>query len=59
MMKTIVPIIVYLIALVISVFLPASEGYDTFRWKLLVGQAYAIPALIITILIIYFINKKS
>ncbi len=38
--------------------LPASEGYDTMSWKLLVGQIYALPILFIAILFSLILNKK-
>ncbi|WP_338838587.1 DUF4017 family protein [Kurthia gibsonii] len=51
--------IVYLIACGIIILLPASPGYDVWSWKLLVGQVYAIPAFIITLLILYFLGSKK
>ncbi|QOY38724.2 DUF4017 family protein [Anaerobacillus isosaccharinicus] len=42
---------VYLIVNLIAVSIPASEGYDSFGWKLLVGQIYAIPVLIVAVLV--------
>ncbi|MEK5080770.1 DUF4017 family protein [Solibacillus sp. FSL W7-1436] len=57
-MKKIIPISVYLIVCLIAVILPASDGYNTIGWKLLIGQVYAIPALFIAILISVFLNKK-
>lgn len=58
MMKNILPLIVYLFVCLIAVFLPASDGYHTIGWKLLIGQMYAIPALIVTILVFLFLNKR-
>ena len=59
MLKIILPILIYIIVCVASIFLPSSEGYDTILWKLLVGQVYAIPSLIITILLMFFINENK
>lgn len=56
MMKIIIPLLVYSIFCIIAVFLPASDGYNTIGWKLLIGQIYAIPALIVTVLVW---SKKS
>jgi len=58
MMKKIIPLLVYLLVCLIAVILPASEGYNTIGWKLLVGQIYAIPALIIAILFSKFLGKR-
>ena len=49
-----VPIIVYIFVVVICLILPSSEGYDTFLWKLLIAQIYAIPSLIVA----FFVTKK-
>ncbi|MEK5185377.1 DUF4017 family protein [Solibacillus sp. FSL W7-1324] len=57
-MKKIIPLLVYLLVCLIAVILPASEGYNTIGWKLLVGQIYAIPALIIAILFSIFLDKR-
>lgn len=56
-MKTIIPLLAYSIVCIISVMLPASDGYNAIDWKLLIGQIYAIPVLIIAILITLFLDK--
>ncbi|MBM7663623.1 hypothetical protein JOC25_000079 [Solibacillus kalamii] len=38
--------------------LPASDGYNTIGWKLLIGQIYAIPVLIIAFLISFFLHRR-
>lgn len=53
------PLLAYVIVCVIAILIPASEGYNVVSWKLFVGQIYAIPVLIITALISYFLYKKS
>ncbi|MEK4699351.1 DUF4017 family protein [Solibacillus sp. FSL R7-0668] len=58
MKKILLPLAAYLVVCLIAILLPASDGYNTIGWKLLVGQIYAIPALIIGILITFFMNKK-
>lgn len=58
-MKTIIPLLAYLIVCIIAVLLPASDGYNEIGWKLLIGQVYAIPVLIIAILITLFLNKRN
>ena len=58
MMKIIIPLLVYLIVCLIAVMLPASDGYNTIGWKLLIGQIYAIPVLIVAILVSLFMNKR-
>ena len=58
-MKKYLPVIAYFIVLIITLFLPASEGYDTVLWKLVVGQVFAIPVALIISVIIYFLNKKD
>ena len=58
MMKTIIPLLAYLIVCIFAVLLPASDGYNAIGWKLLIGQIYAIPVLIVAILITLFFNKR-
>ena len=58
MVKIILPVFVYLIVCIIAVLLPASDGYNTIGWKLLIGQIYAIPALIVAIAVSLFLNKR-
>ncbi|OCS89230.1 DUF4017 family protein [Caryophanon latum] len=59
-MKFIIPISVYVIICIIAVMLPASDGYDSFGWKLFVGQLYALPALAIAALLcLLFIKRKN
>lgn len=58
MKKAIIPIIVYVIVNFIVLLLPVSEGYEAIAWRLFVGQIYAIPALIVAIIVSYFIYKK-
>jgi len=58
MKNLIPPLLAYLIVCIISVIVPASEGYNTVSWKLYVGQIYAIPVLIIVALVTFLVNKK-
>ena len=59
-MKTFIPaIIAYAIACIIIVLLPASEGYDSIAWKLLVGQIFAVPIFFAVALISIRIKKKK
>lgn len=58
MIKITIPLLVYSIVCIVAVMLPASDGYNTIGWKLLVGQIYAIPVLIIAILVSLFLNKR-
>lgn len=59
-MKFIVPISVYVIVCIIAVMLPASDGYNSFGWKLFAAQLYALPAFAIaTLLYLLFIKRKS
>lgn len=59
MMKTMIPaLLAYIIVCLIVLLSPASEGYNTVVWKLLVGQLYAIPALLIVALVSFYVNKK-
>lgn len=57
--STLLPILIYLIVSVAVIFLPASEGYNTIGWKIFVGQAYALPILLISFLVTYFFSKNS
>ncbi|MBQ0140263.1 MAG: DUF4017 family protein [Kurthia sp.] len=51
-MKTIkLSISVYFITLCIALLLPTSSEYATFAWKLIISQIYAIPALLLTMLL--------
>ncbi|HLR65407.1 MAG TPA: DUF4017 family protein [Pseudogracilibacillus sp.] len=52
------PILIYLIVCIIAIILPAADGYNVVTWKLLVGQVYAIPILMISSFIAYFIYKR-
>ncbi|MED4163753.1 DUF4017 family protein, partial [Halalkalibacterium halodurans] len=45
MKKVVPPLLAYLIVCIVAIILPASEGYNTVAWKLLVGQIYAVPIL--------------
>lgn len=59
-MKFIIPISVYVIVCIIAVMLPASDGYNSFGWKLFVAQLYALPAFAIAALLcLLFIKRKS
>ncbi|MER2118973.1 MAG: DUF4017 family protein [Solibacillus sp.] len=58
-MKTFIPLLAYSIVCIIAVMLPASDGYNAIGWKLLIGQIYAIPVLIVTILVSIFLNKRN
>lgn len=53
------PLLAYIIVCIIAVSLPASEGYNSAGWKLLVGQVYAIPVLFVTALCSFFLYKKA
>ncbi|MGE7881846.1 DUF4017 family protein [Bacillus sp. NPDC094077] len=58
-MKNIIPaLLVYIIVCVISIIIPASDGYNTVGWKLFVGQILAIPIFLITAIITFYVNKK-
>lgn len=58
-LKTILaPLLAYLLVCLLAIVAPASDGYDTISWKLLVGQLYAIPVLIVVLFITYFVKKK-
>lgn len=58
-MKTILPpLILYLIVCAIALFIPASEGYNTFGWKLYVAQIYALPIFLIATVVTLIINKR-
>lgn len=52
-------LVVYVIVCGITILLPASPDYDVWSWKLFVGQVYAIPAFIATLLILYFWGSKK
>ncbi len=57
-MKILIPVLIYIVVCLVMLMLPASEGYDTMSWKLLVGQIYALPILFIAILFSIILNKK-
>lgn len=59
MKKALPPIVAYILVCLIAVLIPASEGYNEIGWKLLVGQVYAIPTLIIVSAISYYVTKKK
>ena len=58
MKNFITPFLAYLVICIIVLILPASDGYTTLGWKLLIGQIYAIPVLIIVGLVTFFVNKR-
>ncbi|MBQ0138453.1 MAG: DUF4017 family protein [Kurthia sp.] len=58
-MMKIIPIVVYIIVLIIALVSPASEGYNTFVWKLIVGQIYAIPSFLIAAALVQLYIKKK
>ena len=58
MKKIFLPVSVYLIVCIIVILLPTSDGYNTIGWKLFFGQIYAIPVLIVAILVSLFLNKR-
>ncbi|WP_010304607.1 DUF4017 family protein [Kurthia senegalensis] len=58
MRKILIPVLIYVVVCLVMLMLPASEGYDTMSWKLLVGQIYALPILFIAILFSLILNKK-
>lgn len=49
---------VYAIVMIIALFLPTSSDYSTFIWKVIISQIYAIPALLIT-LIVYIVCRNN
>lgn len=53
------PLFAYIIVCVISILIPASEGYNEVGWKLFIGQVYAIPALVVTGFISYLLYRKN
>lgn len=50
-------LVVYATVLMLTLFAPASEGYEVMNWKLFVGQVYAIPSFIIVLLLLVSRNK--
>lgn len=58
-MKNLLPVVAYVLVLIIVVMLPASQGYDELIWKLLIGQVYAIPVFLITLIISRSLSKKK
>lgn len=58
MKKIMLPLFVYLVVCTAGVLGPASDGYDSIGWKLLIAQIYAIPLLISVITVTYVMNKK-
>lgn len=59
MKKVLPPLVAYLVVCLIAIFLPAADGYNTIGWKLFIGQAYAIPVLLVVILVTYFVNNRQ
>lgn len=59
-MKWWVPaILMYVLICMIGLFLPASEGYDVWSWKLLVVQIYAIPISLFVLAFNYWSYRKK
>ncbi|WP_066070942.1 DUF4017 family protein [Neobacillus soli] len=59
MNKWTISMAVYVIVCVIAVFSKASEGYDVWSWKLLVGQVFAIPLTLIVFATLHFKSRHS
>ena len=58
MMKILIPSFIYIIVCVIALVLPSSTEYNSFFWKLIIAQVYAIPTTIISIAIMTFLSRK-
>ncbi|PDZ94406.1 hypothetical protein CON36_33995 [Bacillus cereus] len=49
----------YFVVLGIGLLIPASDGYNTIFWKLIIGQALALPVFLISLFIFKVINSKK
>ncbi|PFJ33221.1 hypothetical protein COJ15_28220 [Bacillus thuringiensis] len=49
----------YFIVLFIGLLIPASDGYNTIVWKLVIGQVWALPVFLISLFIFKVINSKK
>lgn len=59
-MKNMLPaLITYVIVCIITLFLPASDGYNSIGWKFIVAQMYAIPAVLIVSMITSYLRTKK
>lgn len=55
-----IPLIIYILTSIFTIFLPTTDiGYNQVLWKLLLGQVYAIPLLVIASFISYFLLKHN
>lgn len=50
---------VYMITMSIALLLPTSSAYTTFLEKLLISQIYAVPAVLIAMLIYVIFREDS
>lgn len=50
--------VVYVIVCLWCVWKPADQSYDVWTWQLFVGQLYAIPALLLTVVGLGFIRYR-
>ncbi|MCU7667706.1 DUF4017 family protein [Bacillus thuringiensis] len=54
-----ISLFLYFFVLVIGLLIPASEGYNTIVWKLVIGQALALPVFLISLFTFKVINSKK
>ncbi|MDA1675571.1 DUF4017 family protein [Bacillus cereus group sp. TH152-1LC] len=49
----------YFFVLGIGLLIPASDGYNTIVWKLVIGQTLAFPVFLISLFTFKVINHKK
>ncbi|MFS0782563.1 DUF4017 family protein [Bacillus sp. 1P06AnD] len=54
-----VPVLIYVLVCAIVLLLPASDGYQSLSWKLFAAQAYALPAFILSLILVFLWKKRK
>ncbi|SFG29045.1 DUF4017 family protein [Sporolactobacillus nakayamae] len=54
------PLVAYLVLSLLSTLIPASDpAYNYFFWKLLIGQIYAVPLLVIAFIVSFLLYRRA
>ncbi|WP_255301914.1 DUF4017 family protein [Bacillus cereus] len=54
-----ISLFLYFFVLGIGLLIPASEGYNTIVWKLVIGQVWTLPLFLISLVTLKVINRKK
>ncbi|MEJ1517803.1 DUF4017 family protein [Bacillus cereus] len=54
-----ISLFLYFVVLGIGLLIPASNGYNTIVWKLVIGQVWSLPVLLISLFTFKVIKHKK